>query len=221
MTSNFETADRVATTAEESFIDCARYAEGDDLKFLRDTVTTDKAMLDVRDEQGRTAAHMAAANGNVEALKILLDAGAAPLPNLEGNTALHYAAANNHIGCAKLLLLSKKWTVGTRNVWGRTALQEIGEKQFDDMEALLLEHDEELDRYTCPPNATMDVSDAVDDDDADLASPAAAVPAPASSSAGPVAVAKAPTPANSVEQKRSDEEYKSQVVGSAAVDDIE
>jgi ankyrin repeat protein len=217
MASNFETADRVATTAEESFIDCARYAEGDDLTFLKETVASNKAMLDVRDELGRTAAHMAAANGNVEALRILIDAGAAPLANLEGNTALHYAAANNHLGCAKVMLVSRKWTVGTRNVWGRTALQEIGEKQFDDMEALLLEHDDELDRYTCPPTVVMDVPDSMDDD----SGASVAVSAPSAVSSAPLASTASAPQASSAERRITDEEYKTQVVGSAAVDEIE
>lgn len=209
-----ESTERVAATAEEAFIDCARYAEGDDLQFIKDTVAANSSMLDVRDELGRTPAHMAAANGNVEALRILIDAGALPLPNKEGNTALHYAAANNQLGCAKLLLVSTKWTVSTRNAWGRTALQEIGEKQFDDMEALLLEHDDELDRYTCPPTATLDVPEALDDTelnhDNSLQAPAAVV-APQASLGAPC----------EVEQLRSGEDYKTQVVGSAAVDEIE
>lgn len=186
-------------------MDCARYAEGDDLQFLRDALATKSSVLDFRDDLGRTPSHMAAANGNVEALRILVDAGAAPLPNFEGNTALHYAAVNNQAACAKLLLETKRWKVATRNAFGKTALQEIGEKQFDDMEGLLMEFDEELDNYVCPPTATMDVpADSAEEEDA-----------PADPQLPKESVAE------SVTEKPVDADYKTKVMGSSAVDDIE
>jgi ankyrin repeat protein len=197
-------SDRVATSTEEAFMDCARYAEGDDLQFIKEAIATAKTLLDYQDDLGRTPAHLAAANGNLEALRILVDAGAAPLQNLEGNTALHYAAVNNHVACAKVLLTTKRWAVGTRNALGKTALQEIGEKQFDDMDSLLMEFDDELDSYTCPPTAVMNVPD---EQPLDVEDP---TPLPA-------VVLPEKAPALEV----SSDTYKSQVIGSSAVDEIE
>ena len=145
----------VASCLEDAVLDCARYAEGDDLQFLKEQLSANEKALNFKDDLGRTPCHMASANGNVEVLKILVAAGALPLGNIEGNTALHYAAVNNHLSCAQVLLESGRWTVGTKNVFGRTALQEISEKQFDDLETLLLQYDEELDRYQCPPQASL------------------------------------------------------------------
>lgn len=219
------TEEKVAATAEEAFLDCARYADGEDLIAMQSMLDENPNFLNCSDELGRTGCHMAAANGNVNVLKMLISKGAEPLKNHEGNTALHYAAVNNHIGAAKVLLEARRWKVSDRNALNRTALQEIGEKEFDEMEMLLLQHDDELDRYQCPAATVLDVPDDVEatssttttctttdhtTDAAPATTAAASHDAKAASSAQPSSTAAS-----------SAQPSMSALIGNASVDDVE
>lgn len=143
-------------------MECARYAEDDeDVQTLCAIIDEDKNMVDARDEQQRTPMHHAAANGHVNIIGELLARGAKPdAANRDGNTALHYAVAGNHIDAARRLL-SKGWSVNARNANGKTPLQTIADKEYKDMELLLLKHDEELDDYKVD-GANIDVDKEAD-----------------------------------------------------------
>lgn len=145
----------VSETPLANFLMLARYSEQGDLDTMKELLREDNSLLNAQDELGRTAMHMACANGHEAVVDWLLKAGAAALPNVEGSTALHHAALNNHLRCAEMLLQSRRWLPNTTNVFGRTAVQEIREKQFEEMELLLLKYDEELDKYVAPSNAEV------------------------------------------------------------------
>ncbi|RNF25554.1 e3 ubiquitin-protein ligase MIB2 [Trypanosoma conorhini] len=139
---------RAAETLTDAFLDCARYNDGDDARQLLAYLAATPSLVDARDEQGRTAVHLAAANGHVGVLELLMEFGPSPdVPNHEGNTALHFAALNNQLEAARRLL-RWGWHASTRNVFGKTPIQLIYGKKFEAMETLLLEHDEEVECYT-------------------------------------------------------------------------
>ncbi len=62
--------------------------------------------VNTRNELGETALDMAARNGKLEAVELLLDAGADPtaLSKRNGETPLHTAVYNRHIDVVRLLL---------------------------------------------------------------------------------------------------------------------
>lgn len=146
------------------FLDCARYNEGDDLTTMEEMVKDHPALVETKDEQGRTALHMAAANGHLAIAKLLLAHHARKdVANNEGNTPLHYAAMSNQVAVAALLL-ENGWSVDAHNRYGKTPLQEIANKNFEEMELILMKHDEKLDSY-CAEGATATMEgDAADDD---------------------------------------------------------
>jgi ankyrin repeat protein len=148
----------VADTAASAVLDCCRFAEVDDVAALVELIGGDLSLCDCQDDLGRTPLHMAAANGHAHIVKTLLEFKPAKnKPNDEGNTALHYSALHNHVECARLLL-EAGWKVSVRNRFGRTALQEISERQFEEMEVLLMKYDDDLDTYDNAA-AVIEVSD--------------------------------------------------------------
>lgn len=85
----------------EVLVDSARYGD------LEDVHAAIEHGVDVnaQDEQGRTALHMAAANGHCDVMKALLEHGAnVELANCEGNTALHWACLNGQEQAVQLLM---------------------------------------------------------------------------------------------------------------------
>ncbi len=62
-------------------LECARYGESEDLKVLLEH----NGDVNFADEGGNTALHKAAANGEVECIKVLSSFGAKRLPNKSGN----------------------------------------------------------------------------------------------------------------------------------------
>ncbi|CCW62403.1 unnamed protein product [Phytomonas sp. EM1] len=129
----------------EAFLNCARYNEDDDVELLQNYLDRYPENIDARDEQGRTAVHMAAANGHMKILEVLFRFSPRPdLSNREGNTALHFAALNNRVSAAKLLL-RKGWKANAVNIFNRTPLHLIQERGFEEMETVLLCHDPTLD----------------------------------------------------------------------------
>lgn len=228
---------REPLTDVDAFLDSARYNEEGDLDLLRAYLEKNPRDVDARDEQGRTAVHMAAANGHMPILEMLFQFSPQPnIPNDEGNTALHFAALNNRVAAAEALL-AHGWRPAEPNVMGKTALQLIYEKQFNEMEALLMSSDETLDSYVPPSAASVNVSlpDGPEEDNNDEleggeghAAPAAAAAsvartAPATASAkkqAPAARATkthAPPPPPPVK----DATTSAEMLGSASVDGIE
>lgn len=150
----------------EAFLDCARYNEDDDGELLRAYLVEHPRDVDVRDSQGRTAVHMAAANGHMSILEMLFLFNPQPdFPNYEGNTALHFAALNNRVVAAQRLI-QKGWKASTLNNGGRTPLQLIQGKNFEEMETVLLEHDDSLDTYVPPAGSGVaDIRPVVSDEE--------------------------------------------------------
>ncbi|ORC89742.1 e3 ubiquitin-protein ligase MIB2 [Trypanosoma theileri] len=135
---------RRAESAEDAMLDCARYNDGDDSQQLHDALVHNSHLVAAQDQQGRTAMHLAAANGHIAIMHTLAEFGAAPdVPNHEGNTALHFAALNNQVSAARLLI-KWGWHASAKNLFGKTPLQLIYGKQFEEMETLLLNHDDEV-----------------------------------------------------------------------------
>eukprot|EP00850_Spirogloea_muscicola_P002544 SM000010S04182 [mRNA] locus=s10:147346:149284:+ [translate_table: standard] len=80
--------------AQTLLLEGARYGDEPDVA----AALAAGAHADAADSLGRTALHMAAANGNTTIVRLLLGSGQADVGacNLEGSTALHWAALNGH-----------------------------------------------------------------------------------------------------------------------------
>ncbi|CAJ1029631.1 Ankyrin repeats (many copies)/Ankyrin repeats (3 copies)/Ankyrin repeat, putative [Leishmania guyanensis] len=222
---------REPLTDVDAFLDSARYNETGDLDLLKAYLEKNPSEVDARDEQGRTAVHMAAANGHMAILEMLFQFDPQPnVPNDEGNTALHFAALNNRVAAAEALL-AHGWRPAEQNIMGKTALQLIYEKQYNEMEALLMSRDETLDTYVPPIQASVSLDlptkegDEEENDERDeepreeaKAAPERKVPrapiAPAKKIAP--AASKAPRPLVPVDATTA-----VQMLGSASVDAIE
>ncbi|MQL76230.1 hypothetical protein Taro_008631, partial [Colocasia esculenta] len=84
------------------FYNAARYDD------IEDVVNLSSAgiPLDSKDSEGRTALHMAAANGHLEIVEYLIRNGVdVNASNAENNTPLHWACLNGHIEVVKALIL--------------------------------------------------------------------------------------------------------------------
>lgn len=76
-----------------------------DLHALRTILQRDKSQVDARDENGRTALHLAAASGQVEFVNALLEAGAnVNLRRTDRATPLMLAATNGHAAVVAILM---------------------------------------------------------------------------------------------------------------------
>ncbi|KAL7202694.1 hypothetical protein ACSBR1_034210 [Camellia fascicularis] len=86
----------VETTPEnvEALLEAARYDDIDDVMNLASAGIS----LDSKDSQGRTALHMASANGHLDIVDYLIRNGVdVNASNVEKNTPLHWACLNGHI----------------------------------------------------------------------------------------------------------------------------
>ncbi|GJP63541.1 hypothetical protein CLOP_g20606 [Closterium sp. NIES-67] len=90
-----------AEDVADLLIQGARYGDMEDVAAALDG----GADAGVADDEGRTALHMAAANGHTEIAKLLLQRGApVNAPNRQGNTPLHWAAVNGRDSMVHLLI---------------------------------------------------------------------------------------------------------------------
>ncbi|CDP07971.1 unnamed protein product [Coffea canephora] len=104
----------------DAMLEAARYDDIDDLRSLASAGTS----LDSKDSHGRTALHMASANGHLDIVEYLVhhrvDINAV---NVEHNTPLHWACLNGHIEVVKCLILAGA-NVSALNSHERTPVDE-------------------------------------------------------------------------------------------------
>ncbi|KAL8541227.1 hypothetical protein ACS0TY_002469 [Phlomoides rotata] len=85
---------QASSDSVDAFLEAARYDDIDDLMSIASTGVA----LDSKDSEGRTALHMASANGHLGIVEYLICNGAdVNACNLENNTPLHWASLNCHI----------------------------------------------------------------------------------------------------------------------------
>lgn len=134
----------VAARPKLDLFDAAAVGTADDVaRLLRDDPGGARAWHPV----GWTALHMAAFAGNVDAAKVLLDAGAeidARAKTRFRNTPLHAAMLTGQYGTAKLLL-ERGADVHDRQAEGFAAIHEAAALGRADLVELLLEHGAEVD----------------------------------------------------------------------------
>ncbi|KAJ1696807.1 hypothetical protein LUZ63_005319 [Rhynchospora breviuscula] len=105
----------------EELVEAARYDELEDIVRLFSIGVP----LDSKDSQGRTALHMAAANGHLVIVDYLIQNGAdVNVTNLEKNTPLHWACLNGHLEVIKSLIMSGA-SVSALNSHEKTPVDEV------------------------------------------------------------------------------------------------
>ncbi|CAN1250493.1 Ankyrin repeat-containing protein P16F5.05c, partial [Linum perenne] len=104
----------------EVLLEAARYDDIDDILSL----VSSGVPLDSKDSFGRTALHMASANGHLRIVQYLIDQGVdLNASNEEKNTALHWACLNGHSEVVKKLILAGA-SLCALNSYERTPMDE-------------------------------------------------------------------------------------------------
>jgi ankyrin repeat protein len=148
----------------ELLVDGARYGDMEDVYIA----LSHKVPVDSADEFGRTAMHMAAANGHEEVIARLLEAGASVvLKNAEGNTPLHWACLNGHKTVVKTLM-DKGASAAVINNTGKTPVDDALSRGYNEIFELIrtystdgqaVEVEVELDEGACDGEAAGQTED--------------------------------------------------------------
>lgn len=121
----------------EELLECARYGEEEDLRAILESGVD----ANYQDENGNTAMHRAAANGQVTCMAILKNFGADLRVNQQGNLPLHWAAQNGQAEAIRFLLDNfAEVDVLRKNEQGRSVLTEAFQSQNTDAIQLCLAH---------------------------------------------------------------------------------
>ncbi|XAR60312.1 hypothetical protein NMG60_11033630 [Bertholletia excelsa] len=117
----------------EALLEASRYDDIDDVISLASSGTS----LDSRDLLGRTALHMASANGHLDIVDYLIRNGVdINASNIEKNTPLHWACLNGHIEVVKRLILAGA-SVSALNSHERTPMDEaVNNGKMDVVDAI-------------------------------------------------------------------------------------
>ncbi|KAG2491731.1 hypothetical protein HYH03_009894 [Edaphochlamys debaryana] len=114
-------------------VDGARYGDMEDVH----AALTQGVPVDSLDGAGRTALHMACANGHEDIIARLLEAGASTsVKNEQGNTPLHWACLNGHKEAVRLLM-DKGASAAVLNEAGRTPLDEALSRDYQEIFELI------------------------------------------------------------------------------------
>ena len=130
--------DLTESDAAVELLDAARFHDAD---VVRAVLTVYPQSINCTDEHNNTPLHMAAANGHVDLVDLLLRLGADPsCKNEKGNTPLHWASSNAQHAVVNALLKNDRVDVLERNAFGRSALTEGFTSENTDVVQSLLEH---------------------------------------------------------------------------------
>ncbi|KAL6223307.1 hypothetical protein ACLB2K_006694 [Fragaria x ananassa] len=117
----------------DALLEAARYDDMEDITSL----VSQGVSLDSKDSQGRTALHMACANGHLDVVEYLISRGVdLNATNMEMNTPLHWACLNGHIEVVKKLILAGA-TVGVLNSYEKSPIDEaVSGQKMDVIDAI-------------------------------------------------------------------------------------
>lgn len=117
-------------------LECARYGEFDDLRAL----LTAGADVNYTDDAGNSGLHRAAANGEVECIRVLKEFGAVHVANTSGNFPIHWAAQNAKLESLRILFESYDVDVLAKNNAGRSTLTDAFDSKNTDVIEICLSH---------------------------------------------------------------------------------
>ncbi|GBB99504.1 hypothetical protein RclHR1_03540023 [Rhizophagus clarus] len=138
----------------EEVIACARYGELEELRTIINLYPA--TYLELKDDQGNTALHMASANGHLEIVRFIIQTLGSSLKKIvntqndSGNTPLHWSALNGHEKVVELLIKNGS-DAKTKNRAGRTPMFEAQQNNHEKVVEFLLanvKHDKEEESTT-------------------------------------------------------------------------
>jgi ankyrin repeat protein len=137
-----------------NFFDHCRFFDSDDsLAQIQQMLASDegkekKLVSQTDNKTGRTALHMAASNGHVDVIRVLLEAGANinAQAGTSGATPLHDAVLARGLKAVPMLLAAGADS-SLRNSTGETALALSETLGYEELSSLLLKEDKTIDSY--------------------------------------------------------------------------